>query len=153
MIWIKLDADYWRNAKVAAAGLDGGVVFQELLAIGRRNGRDGVLPPRECSSAYVASLLAAVGMTQRRAEAALKACEAAELIESHKDGIRIVGWDENWKPALSEAERQRHARSRRQRDASVTPVTNGHVTERDNGHGPGGGSRHVDRVTRVTGGS
>ena len=155
-IWIKLDADFWRNAKVASAGLDAGVVFQELLAIGRRNSRDGVLPPRECSAHYLASLLSAVGMTVKRATSALQACATAEMIEVAEDGaVSIVGWDETWKPALSDSERQRQARakSRHVTNGAVTPVTDSSVTVRDTGHGAGVAARHDHGVTTVTGGA
>ena len=112
-IWVKVDADFWRNPKVRKAGLDGGALFLELLAINRRGSRDGVLSSLESDLDQLIALLAGV-MSAERVHAALGACERAGLVTVQEgETLRICGWDDTWRPAPKSTERVQRFRVKR----------------------------------------
>lgn len=123
---IKLDEDFWDNPKVIAAGIDGGLIYQEVLALNHRQGRDGILAPAESRPGYVARRLTGnFGWDADRVAAAWKACLDARLMVMSADGrLAIVGWDESWRSPQSGEDRTRAWRQRRSaQNGSVTPVT------------------------------
>lgn len=169
MAWSRIDQEFWRNDRVISAvrecGLAAGVVYQELfLTAGRSSAGDGVLSPGKSAPSYVATLLGGVGIDQGQVVGAYVALRNAGLIawddaEGWVDGpratVKILGWDAEWQPATTGAERQAAYKARQAERArggngpSVTSPSDesdgAHVTgSGDESDGPGVTPSKVD---------
>lgn len=134
--WFRLDRDFLDNAKVIAAGQDGALLFLEVLSLNERGSRDGILTPAESTAAFLGRrLCSAFGWQPARAAGALASLIASGLVELADGCLRICGWDDEWRPPLSEAERARAARNRKRGvttgvTSTVTTGVTGRVTTR-----------------------
>jgi hypothetical protein len=120
--WAKVAGDLDLNPKVIKAGRLGREVF--LFALRRnaiRYGRyevEGVIPESDLDHAFMAHVLM---MPEAEAAAGLEAAIAAKLIARRTDGTFIIrGFDDTWNRggAMSNAERQRRFRDRRNGDVT-----------------------------------
>lgn len=152
MDFMKVDPSFTLNVKVRAAGVYGGFLFMAVLGVNALHHRDGRLPAREATPEHLAWR---GNMTAGQAKKALARCVDAGLVRHEPDGaLLIVGWDENWKGALSATERTRKWREARKLgrnaggDGSVTDgdaMCTDETVQRE-----GGSDRENDRPKRPT---
>lgn len=99
-LWRKQAVGFWQRPKIVAAGLDAGVVFQVILDLNTELQRDGELLDRDVAECVVAGRCPTLPL--RRVRAGMAACAAHGLVERTKGGLRIVGWDDRWRPRRAE---------------------------------------------------
>jgi hypothetical protein len=130
--WIPKSCTFWRHRKVLApsaekpgAGIFAGALFDAALAANYLGRRDGLLAPEESTVGFLGADLRAHGLTPRQVAAAFDACISHRLLAHEGDRIRIVGYDDDWRPTLTSTERSRAHRDRerqRERNGPATPV-------------------------------
>lgn len=98
MKWLKLSVDFLQSPKVMAAGRDAALVYLQALVLNSRNGRNGTLTGIEARPKTFANLLAAFDIDLGGASRAISLCVEAGLLEKAGDDLKIVGWDDDWKP-------------------------------------------------------
>lgn len=108
--WTKVATNFWSNPKVVDAGWPAREMFLYLLARNREGGYDGRLPRRALFSTAINQ---ALGIDSAQHVRGVEALEACELVCVEADGVSIVGWDEEWRAAKTEAERKRRERARK----------------------------------------
>lgn len=114
--WIPLDARFYDNAKIRAAGRNGREVFIYVLCVNRIERCDGTLPaPTAARHLIPVRLAAKLGLTEQEAAEGLDRCAAlgVDLVTKNGDGsVSIVGWNDEWWPAPTSTERSRKRRAR-----------------------------------------
>lgn len=109
--WVKVPSSLAHDPRIRKAGFAGGVVFRLLLEIHGRAGHEGFIGSEWADPEYLADELGR-GCELDLAAAGLEACRRVGLIEIAPDGVRIAGWDVQWRGPLTEAERKRDQRSK-----------------------------------------
>src|ERR1043166_521982 len=130
--FIKIDVDLDNHPKALMAGFEGVVVFERLLRLNGRLSRDGIIPRAYASPLYLATLWRIdTGFVERGKEQAL----ASGLIGIDQNGdIHINGWDDEWRPGMSNAERQKAFRER-QAHRDIVTDSNGEPLRRNDSNG------------------
>lgn len=99
-LWRKQAVGYCQHPKVVAAGPDAALVFLVLLDLNTELARDGELLDRDVVECVVAGRCPMLPL--RRVRAGMAACATHGLVERTKGGLRIVGWDDRWRPRRAE---------------------------------------------------
>ncbi len=128
--WTKLGTDFYSHPKAVAAGRLGRELFPYLLCTNTRLDADGEIPLLWVSPGYVQH---AVGQSEPELNDALAALEQAELIEVTDTHIRLSGWDDSWRPALTSTERTRRWRDKQAQRGTKRDDVGRSGTERDEG--------------------
>src|SRR5687768_1299766 len=96
--FMKIDPAFAFNAKIRAAGIQAGWLFLAVLGVNTLGHRDGCLPPHEAVPEHLAWRS---GMKAGAVRRAIERCVTARLLKVEPDGsLRIVGWEDTWRPAL-----------------------------------------------------
>ncbi len=142
--WVKMDAHLDNNPKAIEAGYVGVAVFCAVLRVNGCGKFDGLIPPAHASAAYIARC---TGAPIKWVAEGLAACERIPegedtgLLQREPDGsLRICGWDNDWRPPASSAERMQALRERRKQAVTESDAR---VTESD------GALRDVTDVTQL----
>lgn len=126
-LWAKVASNLDRNPKIRAAGADAREVYSFLLRVNRDIDADGVVPLQYIHPDYLAeALMRPVTDVTHGLHRAIE----HKLIALTENGVNICGWDDNWRPPKTGAERvQDHrARKRAQKTASNTQSNGRNVT-------------------------
>lgn len=121
-IWAKVDALLRWNPKCRRAGFMATTVFVDLVLLNKAHNCGGLVPASLAAPEYLADwmrlapFLADLGTDPEAAPGivrdALKRCVAEKLLAWREDGVRLVGWTEEWDRETSTS-RTRRFRARR----------------------------------------
>jgi hypothetical protein len=131
MRFAKLASNFHSNPKIMRASRDGRDAFLFVLCKHSELECDGVVPGHYLEPDYVSLF---TKQTPSEVQRGMAECCSLRLLERLDTGdVRLCGWDDDWRPPDSDAERARRYRAK-QRDAKQThhvTVTQRHVTSRD----------------------
>lgn len=129
--WMKVSTGLFQNHRVIKAGLEATAVYLQLLALNGTGRQDGVLEQGKCEPAYLAVLLGGLGLDADVIKTSLERCVSVGLLDYDREAgtYSIHGWDDTWKPPMTDAERARKMRDRRRVKLKVEEP--GHSEESD----------------------
>jgi hypothetical protein len=96
--WVKLRCDLPRHVKIHRAGEDGLRLFIGLICLNGERGVNGIIPAAWCSPDDIAFTMPALQLSSEQICTALKKLADAGLVENSDDGIRLLGYDEEFMP-------------------------------------------------------
>lgn len=115
--WFRVACDFASNPKVFHAGPQGWFIFSYLLGRNEAKRYDGFIPFHAVSRPLLANLMRE---TDENVDAAFADCEAAKLIAIEADGIRLVGWNGEWKHTDTSTDRVRKHRETKRNVSAVS---------------------------------
>lgn len=159
--WFKKSATAWSSGKLCDAGLEAAWLYDILLGVNVEQERDGRLTARDVCPRHLARKLGMMipGTDDEAAQALLGRLFEVRLIEPADDGgAVIVGWSDEWRPAVPVRERVRRHRLRKRAQSEVTagetdgethrvtPCNDGRVTRETRGVTTREREREIERV-------